>query len=449
MDETAARDFLQALRRIARQVQLYPRGHPSTDEAIRGACEAAGVLAGEKPDTVLSIAGDLFYLDRVLLPHSSLEFNTLLRDMRNRGIESVAVAPPVSEHDVFDLAAFTAGTADDLPVGGSIRLNAAIVDEEQGGSPVSRLRSSYAGSLAAIRNASTHLAAEGAFELNSVVASVEDMLESSANLAGAALLLSSMKGHDGYTFYHSVNTSLLSLGIGRLLGLDRDDLIAIGSGALLHDIGKVSVSSKTLKHPGRLSEEQWLQIEIHPREGAQAILAAGGPGSDIAAMIAFEHHLRYDGGGYPRLAKQRMPHVFSRLVAITDIYDSITSRRPYRRAETPNRALRILLDGAGTSYDPELVHIFIAMLGVYPPGSILRMQSGEIVVITYSDPHQVELPHGVVVRDAAGNTIDDAEILVDPGDVAEQLLPDQAGFDPVAMLEDLAVVGLPSEILVS
>src|SRR3972149_6534092 len=105
------------------------------------------------------------------------------------------------------------------------------------------------------------------------------------------------------------------------------------------------------------------------------IMAASGPGQELAAAVALEHHVRVDGGGYPSL-KGRRPALFSRMVAIVDAYDAITSYRPYRPARTPNEALRVLLDGAGTIHDPDVLRLFIEMMGHYPPGSLLRLAPG-------------------------------------------------------------------------
>ncbi|NNC75704.1 MAG: HD domain-containing protein, partial [Acidimicrobiia bacterium] len=244
------------------------------------------------------------------------------------------------------------------------------------------------------------------------------------------------KSHDEYTYFHSVNTSILALALGRLVGLERDDLLPIGMGSLLHDIGKVAVQPETLQHPGRLDDDQWREIQLHPQEGAQAIMAAQGPGHELAATIAFEHHARFDGKGYPAVNRERRPHVFSRLVAVCDTYDAITTRRSYRRAETPNRALRVLLTGMGGHYDPDLVRVFIKMMGVYPTGSILRDTTGSLVMVAPHEGGQAEELPGLLVRTAGGELLDVPEpqpIIM--ANVVEQILPADAGFDPAALLE--------------
>lgn len=435
MNEGPVQGFLQAFRRVSRQIGLYPEDHPLTEEALEGARIALASMAGVSSEVVLALRDDAFYLDGILLPHASLEFNSLNQEMKQRGVLAVTFLLPVSPSDLFDLAAFVAGNSDDLPAEGSIRLNDKVAGDD--GEDMSPLRRSYAGSLHVLRSTSDSMAREGAFDLSSVMSSVELLVDTSLSFSRAALLLSTVKSHDEYTFYHSVNTCILTLSLGKLIGLDAEELIPIGVGALLHDIGKTTISTRILNHPGQLSPEYWQQVEAHPQEGAQAIFAAAGPGHEVAAMVALEHHSRFDGGGYPHVDQRRTPHLFSSMVAVVDVYDALTTRRRYRRAETPNRALQTLLGDAGTSHHPDLVRAFIRLMGIYPPGSILRRSSGDVVVVTGSNGGRTL--KGVIAIDSSGEKIDPEPVAIDTGDVVEQLLPDRCGINPASLLETAGV----------
>jgi HD-GYP domain-containing protein (c-di-GMP phosphodiesterase class II) len=270
----------------------------------------------------------------------------------------------------------------------------------------------------------------------------------------AALLLTTVKSHHEYTFYHSVNTSILSLGLSRIAGLPEADQVVLGIGAMLHDIGKIGVSRAVLQHPGRLNTEQWEEIRRHPQLGAEAILAAAAPGEELAAVVAFEHHARFDGTGYPRLvyhdgtqhhheSGHRHPlHFYSRLVAVADTYDAITTRRSYRRAEPPSRALQVLVSEAGSSYDPDFVLAFASMMGIYPPGSFLRLASGEIVMVTKPSDDPTLLPTAVAVRDKTGSDVAAPEpVTYRDGDIVEQVAASALGLQPAQILERIAVDG--------
>jgi HD-GYP domain-containing protein (c-di-GMP phosphodiesterase class II) len=437
VNEGLVQDFLQAFRRVSRQIGLYPEDHPLTEEALQGAGIALASLAGVSSELVLALRDNAFYLDGVLLPHTSLEFNSLNQEMKQRDIRAVTFLLPVSPSDLFDLAAFVAGSSDDLPAEGSIRLNDNVAGD--GGEDMSPLRHSYAGSLHVLRSTSDSMAREGAFDLGSVMSSVESLVDASLSFSRAALLLSTVKSHDEYTFYHSVNTCILTLSLGKLIGLDADELVPIGVGALLHDIGKTTISTRILNHPGQLSPEYWQQVEAHPQEGAQAIFAAAGPGHEVAATVALEHHSRFDGGGYPHVNERRIPQLFSSMVAVVDVYDALTTRRRYRRAETPNRALQTLLGEAGASHNPDMVRAFIQLMGIYPPGSILRRSVGDVVVVTGTNGEGTRL-EGVVAIDNSGGKIEPEPVVIDTEDVVEQLLPDRCGIDPASLLETAGVV---------
>ena len=448
MREDLARGTLLALQRLMKQMALYPLEHPSVDEAMHHTMEATAAMCEDEPDALFSIRDDSIYLNREILPHCSLEFNGFMEQLLDRGVESITFLQPVTENDMNDLVMLLLGRSDDLPAGGTIRLN-----EDQGWnaddelSTEARMRRAYAGSLNTMRSVTKVMARDGAFDLGAVMNAVEALVDNCLSQSAAALLLANVKSHDEYTFYHSVNACLLSLSLGKSLGLTKEELVPVGAGALLHDIGKVAISPAVLNHPGRLTRDQWKEVRIHPQEGAHAIMAAGGPGHEIAATVALEHHARFDGKGYPNVTRAGRPHPFSRLVAVADMYDAVTTRRSYRRAETPSRALQLLLAKAGDHHDPDMVQAFITLMGVYPPGSILKLANGLVVVVTHHDPDELAKPHALVALDAAGKSVAPESVDVDPLKVEAQLLPGQTGIDPVALLESVGIAEslLPDE----
>jgi len=437
MSEIKVRAMLNHLRAASRQLSLYPDDHPALVETLNKGAEAANDLAADN-EASITIIGDSIYLERTILPHTSLEFNGLLRSMDSRGIESVTLRNPVSRGDFRDLAAFVGALSGDVPAEGTVRLNERPYNrtDMDTDNSFSGLRRSYARSLDVLRGLSFAMDADEEFDLSGATWVVEQLVEQTLAQPAASVLLSTMRSHDEYTFYHSVNVCILSIALARLVGLAEDELKMLAVGSLLHDIGKVRVPKATLQHPGRLNKDQWAEIKLHPQEGAAAILAAAAPGQEIASVVAFEHHARFDGQGYPGLVYSRPAHFFSRLVSTADTYDALTTRRSYRRAETPNRALRVLLQGAGTLYDPELVQTFIKMVGVYPVGSLLQLDGGEVVLVVHSNDEPGELPTAVAVVGSDDVLIDDPQPVDLHGrDIIDQLSPERAGIEPAALIE--------------
>ena len=424
MSELLARDFLRALFHAGQRLLAGGEDDSAAANAVSALESAAAALTAHGSEAVIGLVGETFYLDRKLLANAATEFDSILQAMKQRRIETVTVLPGAGRGDLTDLAAFLAGRSEDLPAGGGVLLNERHMspgDIEL--RPVSSLRRAYSQSLDSLRGVSR----SRTLHLGDVQAVVDDFLAGGAG-SSSSLLMATVQNHDEATYYHSVNVCLLSLALGRFAGLSLDQLRLLGLSALLHDVGRVVVDEAALRTGGRLSNEDWAQVRLHPQEGAIAILAAAGSGQEVAAAVALEHHQRFDGGGYPDLEGRR-PHLYSRMVAVVDTYEAVTAPRPYRPPRTPADALAILLQGAGTVHDPDLVRLFIEMVGAYPPGSVLRLASGETVVVAPPDNGGMR---GVVVGDGANRG---QFVSFNGSDVVAQMLPSEAGVAPGSVLE--------------
>ncbi|MBP1631819.1 MAG: hypothetical protein H6Q11_107 [Acidobacteria bacterium] len=448
MKERETGAWLTALRRATTLHRLYGSSHPLTTVALADAARAADALAAGAPAQI-TVLNESVYFDRSLLPVASLTHSRFLQAMRDRGVLSLTLVPPVAPRDVACLVATLAGEAPAVPGGGSVRLNEDNLVPEDLAGPGERQRGTYGATLDLLRAVSVAVVQRERLSLTDTAAAVRSLIGLCLDDPAAALLLSTMKSHHEYTFFHSVNTCILTLMIGRVAGLDPADQVLLGMGALLHDIGKVGVPPEVLQHPGRLGPEQWAQIKVHPQAGAEAILLASEPGQEVVAVVALEHHARYDGSGYPNLFYFEEPpehtgpppyrhplHLFSRLTAVADGYDALTSRRPYRRSETPVRALRVLLNDAGGVYDPDVVHAFIDVMGEFPPGSLLRLQKGEVVLVSRPAPDPDGPIPALLVVDDQGRHLPSPEPCTFASDeVTAYLTPDRAGVNPALALE--------------
>ena len=177
----------------------------------------------------------------------------------------------------------------------------------------------------------------------------------------AVLPLLQLKDFDQYTTTHSMNVSVLAMALAETLELSSADVRAVGVAGLLHDLGKVRVSKDVLLKPGKLNEAERGEIQRHPAEGARILLAGDQP-LDMAAVVAYEHHLMMDGTGYPCRHTQRETHFGSRLVHLCDVYDALRTRRPYRDAWESETALQYIEQRAGLEFDPALTSTFTAMV---------------------------------------------------------------------------------------
>jgi putative nucleotidyltransferase with HDIG domain len=189
-----------------------------------------------------------------------------------------------------------------------------------------------------------------------------------------------LKSYDEYTFHHSMSVAMLSVATGQQMGLDNRDLLNLCRAATLHDVGKQTVSQEILNKPGKLNPAEFETIQEHATAGALRLTAKGMGDSELWNAIMF-HHEKVDGSGYPKqLVGNKIP-LFSRIIAVADVYDAITSYRPYRKPMMPAAAYDILCAEVGRSFDYEIVKAFAARLDLYPLGSVLQLSTGETGVV--------------------------------------------------------------------
>jgi len=221
----------------------------------------------------------------------------------------------------------------------------------------------------------------------------------------AILGLTMIKGYDNYLFNHSVNVSILAVALGESLGLPESTLNDLGVGALLHDIGKIKTPEEIVKKPGKLDDVEWEEMKKHPTLGHE-ILSRMKDIHKVSADIAYEHHLRYDKtDGYPVEAAGRETNPCSQIVSIADNYDAITTLRPYKDVIDPSEALKIMKELVGTILNPDYFKNFVALLGIYPAGTLVRLDTGEMALVCRPNYAKPLRPEVKILIDAEGKKI--------------------------------------------
>jgi HD-GYP domain-containing protein (c-di-GMP phosphodiesterase class II) len=210
----------------------------------------------------------------------------------------------------------------------------------------------------------------------------------------AMVMLMNMGTVDDYLFQHSLNVCVYSTLLGIACGYSREELMTLGLGAMLHDIGKTQVSPAILKKAGRLSPAEYDEMKRHTEWGFQ--LLKDEPNIPlVAAHCAYQHHERLDGSGYPRGITDGQIHEYARLIGIIDSYDAMTTTRVYRDPMLPHQAAETLYTGAGTLYDQRLLQLFRDKMAIYPIGVTVKLQTGEIGVVVDIN---ASCPHRPVIR---------------------------------------------------
>jgi HD-GYP domain-containing protein (c-di-GMP phosphodiesterase class II) len=237
------------------------------------------------------------------------------------------------------------------------------------------------------------------------------------SLAGMA----SIKAHDDYTFNHMVNVCVLAIAFGQRLGLERHSLAQLGLCALYHDMGKLHIPLEVLNKSKGFSEDEWAVMGNHTIYAARTLfpLIVVDRTTVNRILTSLQHHLRFDGTGYPRLRIRRKQSLYARITAIVDTFDAMTTKRIYQRQYLPDEAIAVMYQGAGTRYDPLLVKAFINCMGIYPIGSTVVLRSGELAVVVESNPDPEHL-HQPRIRMVAENSylVD----LAQPGEESRAIL---------------------------
>jgi len=254
-----------------------------------------------------------------------------------------------------------------------------------------------------------------------VQAIVDQVLSEETSLIG----LTTLRDYDDYTFTHSVNVCIFSVALGRKLGLNKLQLYDLGMAALFHDVGKSRVPLEVLNKQGSLDEEEWRIMQAHPWLGVLTLFGLRGYGEvPYRSMIGtYEHHMKLDLTGYPKSVRARRISIFSKIIAVADGFDAATSRRAYQTTPIqPDSVLKEMFENPKRGYDGILVKAFINLIGVYPVGTMVILDTYELAIVTSANPNPQAIHRPIVriVSDPAGS-------VMYPGHMADLAEQDGAG----------------------
>jgi putative nucleotidyltransferase with HDIG domain len=238
-----------------------------------------------------------------------------------------------------------------------------------------------------------------AFDAEESRAVVRECMKSIVSNANAILWLTKIKNEDKYTSEHCMRVGVLSIAFGRFLDLPEEDLELLGLAGMLHDVGKIKTPPEILNKPGKLTPEEYDIMKQHSVLGKDVLDEVKGL-EELVVDTAHYHHERVDGNGYPEKLDAKLLHKFIRMVSVVDVYDAITSDRCYQQGRSAFEALKILFSETDKHFDKELVEIFIRMIGIYPPGTLVEMINGEVGIVISSNPNARLKPKVELVADA-------------------------------------------------
>jgi putative nucleotidyltransferase with HDIG domain len=433
LDRGRAEGVVRALAALLKAQGLYPPGHTAT---VRAAREVEGALrrsmAGGAPLLMGTADGYLVVGDEAFLD-SAPQAVEVFGLLEARGVEAAIIEPEVRGEEVERFCAWLRSPGGEPWVGRDVSLTR--LRQGKGGwegalrahrVAVEALEKAY-GELEEGRMPDLQAARSCVQEFSSILA------ENPALLKGLLLL----KDYDRYTFHHSVNVSILALLLGQREGLDEADMDVIGVSGLLHDIGKTRTPAEVVRKPGRLTGEEWRVMLLHPKHGRDILEEMGG-GPARVPLLVYEHHMHFDGGGYPPRPEGYRSDRRTPLVTLADVYDAMTTHRPYSAPLALPEAVAAMEGLRGRLLPPEAVDGFLRVMGRIPVGSVVRLVSGEVAVVCrIGSGGEVEAVRVVVTREGARLPPAEApDRDVRPAEVVHWVNPLAHAIDPAEVLRE-------------
>jgi HD-GYP domain-containing protein (c-di-GMP phosphodiesterase class II) len=416
--------FLRSVNAALRSLSLYPAAHPAAGKSFEKVGEALSTLLRDADRFTLNVLeGELVVEGAPVLSSHDLH-RVLAERLAARGVGSLAFLRGVTVADLKRLCLCLTQEPESLKqaggIGAILAKDGVTRIEVKGGTATTEAAEEPEAEPEGLdllqsrliynnaRNATRKVFAEARLgrvpsstEVKEVVqAMVEGVLKSRHSL----LALTMIKSYDEYLFNHSVNVGTLSIALGEHLGYGGEALHDLGVGAFLHDLGKVNWPDEIYRKPRDLSEEEWRVVKSHPEEGVKIVSRMEGI-SPVSLRPVLEHHMRHDRSGYPPPAREYQIHPFGMIVQVCDVYDAITTARPYQAAMEPTRAVARLKELSGTVFDQAMLEKFIEMLGIYPAGTVVRLDTGDLALVLHPNREDSARPLVRILRDAAGNDV--------------------------------------------
>ena len=464
MDQVArlriADDFLRRLGAALRGAQLYAASHPLVQRAFDGLNESLTQLLSDQPSIAIGIIGNEVIVGDIPLPKAAESMGEMIRRLKSLGIERIQFDRGVTPEQLQTLAMTIAHPerrpgqsapgvepADPLAVFNSlthIKVGRIQTEEkvEKSAADVATIRRLYSDATNIAGNVWDTAKNEGTPDPKAARALVDSLAQAVSANRTALIALTALKNYDNYTFTHMVNVSILTMSQARALGIDGPPLRELGLAALMHDIGKVRTPTEILNKPEKLTDAEFGVMRMHVVDGAE-ILRRTPEMPAVAPVIAFEHHLRLDGTGYPFGVSRGGLNVGTMLCSIADVYDAMRSQRAYQQAFPSDRILEVMKRNDGQQFDQHLVRRFTQLLGIYPPGNLVRLDNGALGVVMAVHAPDPFKPRVKVVVTSAGERLETPyeinlwevpEESPGPKTVKAPLDPAEHGLDPLSFL---------------
>lgn len=446
-------ELLRRFGAALRGAQLYAPGHPLVIRNVSAFSEVVGRLLQDVTSLSIALVGDEVVVGDLPAPRGTSTLGDLFLKLKARGIERVTIDNGATHEELVTLVGALKRRLDaaadeketpwpELP---HVRVGQIKVEQrvETSMADMVTIKRLYSQASAAANRLWQTASAEGQANPEDVRSVVQDLAQAVAQNRNALLALTAIRSSDTYTFTHMVNVSILTMAQARGLGIDGALLREFGVAGLMHDIGKVRTPPEILTKPDRLDEREFAIMKRHVLDGAE-ILRRTPDITPLAPIVAFEHHLRVDGTGYPSGVKRPALNLATMLTSISDVYDAMRSQRHYQQSFPSERILAVLQRKDKQEFDPHLVRRFVQLMGIYPAGTMVRLNTGALAVVLRPYPLDPQRPRVRVVFAPDGRRLDLPfdldlwDVEPDPGrpsSIAAPAYPPDPNYDPLGEIQ--------------
>jgi len=406
-----ADDLVRRLAAAIRGAQLYSAGHPIVVRSVSALIESLEMIHASSPTLAIGIVGDDLVVGEIPVPRAAENMGELMRRLQQAGVERIVVDRGVEATEVTQLiqALAAADTSQLAALAALLHIRVGRLQvERRVDAPmgdVATFQRLYDDAVSVAGRLWQGAQSEGKPDPGAGRGIVDSLAQAVAQNRTALLALTALKNYDNYTFTHMVNVSILTMGQARGLGIDGALLREFGLAALMHDIGKVKTPTEILNKPDKLDDREFEIMKRHTVDGAE-ILRRTPEIPTLAPIVAFEHHLRLDGSGYPNGVNRGQLNLATMLCGVADVYDAMRSQRHYQQAFPTDRILAVLQRNDGKQFDQNLIRRFSQLVGIYPAGNLVRLKTGELAVVLTAyapDPYR---PRVKVLRGADGGDLE-------------------------------------------
>jgi HD-GYP domain-containing protein (c-di-GMP phosphodiesterase class II) len=437
----AGRALIVTVYGAMRVIRLYPPENEAVRNALNDLVTAGKTLLDQDKELELRTSGEFIFVNSTRLRldlDNYASFSHLLSVLRKCGVGTISVTPEATARDwlvlLSQLLSLSASGEDVIVHDVVEKLEAAgVTTFTLGPPPVTdddsdfmrrakeAAKRTYSHSVAVTKECMGSVRLGQAPNIKKIKRVVQTIVDQILNEETSLVGLTTIRDYDEYTFTHSVNVCIFSVALGRRLGLSKLQLFDLGMAALFHDIGKSRVPLGVLNKVENLNDEDWRWLAAHPWLGVLALFQIRGLAElpYRAMVVCYEHHMKTDLTGYPRAVRPRDQSIFARIVAVADGFDAATSRRAYQTVPmSPAAVLAGMRDNPRRGFDQVIVKGFINMVGIYPVGTLVVLDTFELAIVHSVNPNPQAISRPVVriVSDDRGNVLFPGEL----ADLTEQ-----------------------------